>query len=285
LSQLLGELQSLKTENLFKFSVVIVDNDKERSGYEAVSGLKNNVKLSITCDVEPRRSISYARNKSVQMAKGNLIAFIDDDEFPDNNWLVEMYMTLQKKGVDGVLGPVKPHFATTPPTWLLKSKILERKSFQTGTVIHDSKYTRTGNVLIRKELFKSEDDYFDPKFGLTGGGDAVFFKRMIEKGKTFVWCDEGIVYETVPSERQTRSYYIKRALTRGMTDASHISFFSLSTLKSIVALIVYTLALPILFLIGEHLFIKYLIKDFDHLGKLSAYLGIKFVKERPYFNT
>ena len=33
--------------------------------------------------VEPRQNIALARNKALQNAEGDLIAFIDDDEFPD----------------------------------------------------------------------------------------------------------------------------------------------------------------------------------------------------------
>ena len=39
--------------------------------------------------VEPERNISLARNRSVRASKGDLIAFIDDDEFPDRDWLLQ----------------------------------------------------------------------------------------------------------------------------------------------------------------------------------------------------
>lgn len=282
LNRLLHSLKQLNTENLFSYSAVIVDNDSEKSGETEVTNFKQNTNYKIDYYYESRRSISHARNKAVKNSTGNLIAFIDDDEFPEPNWLLYMYKSLYKGENDGVLGPVKPHFDTDPPNWLVKSKILERKSFKTGVVIKDSKFTRTGNVLIKRKLFEKEDDYFDPAYGLSGGGDAVFFDRMIKKGKTFIWCDEAIVYETVPLERQSKTYHIKRSFTRGMTSAKEGTLFSLATVKSLIAVILYTISLPFLFLFAYHIYIQYLIKNCDHLSKLLAYCGIKLVKERPY---
>ena len=120
------------------------------------------------------------------------------------------------------------------------------------------------------------------KYGRSGGGDAVFFKRMIQKGKRFVWCDEACVFEAVPPERQTRAYYVRRAFTRGMTEAWETRFLSLGTFRSFLAILLYTTALPFLLLLGQHLFMKYAVKNCDHIGKVLGHMGINVVPERPY---
>jgi hypothetical protein len=105
---------------------------------------------------------------------------------------------------------------------------------------------------------------------------------MMLKGRRFVFCNEAVVFETVPIERQKRSYYTKRAFTRGMTTAMYDPFLSVGSLKSLVAIFVYTAALPLALLAGQSYFMKYLIKDCDHIGKILKYLGIEVVKSRPY---
>jgi len=282
LKRLLNKLSEQRTDNLFSYSTVVVDNDEQESGREAVLSAQAKSKFAIDYYVEPERSISLARNKSVRNTRGNLIAFIDDDEFPDDDWLINHYRTLLASEVDGVLGPVKPELSDKTPAWLVKSGLLERKTFRTGERITDWRHTRTGNVLLWKRLFDEEGGSFDPAYGKSGGGDAVFFKRMMEKGKKFVWCNEGVVYETVPVERQEKMYHVKRAFTRGMTSAWEIPFLSLSTMRSIVAIMVYTALLPFLRLFGQHLFMRYLVKDCDHIAKILKYIGITLVKERPY---
>jgi len=44
--------------------------------------------------------------------------------------------------------------------------------------------------------------------------------------------------------------------------------------------VLYTACLPFVYIIGHHVFMKYLIKDCDHLGKVFAFFGINCVKEK-----
>jgi glycosyltransferase involved in cell wall biosynthesis len=282
LKKLLGMLRSQVTGGRFDFSVIVVDNDKDGSGADAVRDVRPGSPFPIQYFVEPERSISVARNRAVREAQGDLIAFIDDDEFPDDHWLERLVETLALSCSEGVLGPIRPHYDNVPPAWLVKSGILERKSYRTGETIGNPNDTRTGNALVVRRLFDGEDGSFDLRYGKTGGGDVDFFNRMMLKGNRFVFCDEAVVYETVPLERQKRSYYTKRAFTRGMTTAMYVPFLSRGTLKSLAAILIYTAALPVAFLLGQHQFMKYLIKDCDHLGKVLKYMGIEIVKFRPY---
>jgi succinoglycan biosynthesis protein ExoM len=282
LERLLNKLQTQITQDLFSFSVVVIDNDAQESGKDPVERAQQRSTFEINYDVEPERSISLARNRSVHNSRGDLIAFIDDDEFPDDAWLSSHLRTLLDTKADGVLGPVKPHFDGEGPVWLVRSGLLERSYFKTNQIIQDSRDTRTGNVLIWKRVFDGADGFFDPKYGRSGGGDAIFFKRMMAKGKVFVWCNEACVYETVVPERQTRSYYLKRACTRGLGEAWDTKFLSRGTIRSLIAIPLYTLSLPFLLLFGQHLFMRYLVKNCDHVSKILGHLGIKLVRERPY---
>jgi succinoglycan biosynthesis protein ExoM len=282
LQKLIDRLKVQRTDRLFSYSLVVVDNDALGSGRDAIKAAGEALLFQIDYYIEPERNISLARNRSIKNARGNMIAFIDDDEFPEVDWLFNHFRTLGESQASGVLGPVRAHFDQEAPPWLAKSGLLERKEFATGQRLTNARFTRTGNALLRKSVFADGEDRFDPLYGRTGGGDAVFFKRMMKKGHTFIWCNEAIVYETVLPERQVKSYYIKRAFTRGMGEAQEMPFLSLSTLRSIVAIPVYGLLLPFAWLAGQHIFMRYLVKECDHLSKVLAYARIKPVKERPY---
>ncbi len=99
-------------------------------------------------------------------------------------------------------------------------------------------------------------------------------------GRRFVWCDEALVYETVPTERTRVSFHLRRALLRGKTALASPSGNALGIAKSLAACMVYTLLIPIVLVAGRHLFLKYLIKNCDHLGKLLALCGISLVREK-----
>jgi succinoglycan biosynthesis protein ExoM len=278
LQNLLIKLENQKTEGLFSYSIVVVDNDSAASAKSTVESVRRNSRIAIEFHVEPEQNIALARNKAVQNARGEFVAFIDDDEFPATNWLLILYQMIKKNRVDGVLGPVFPHFECKPPRWVTRGRLFERPTHATGTILNWTN-TRTGNVLLRTNLFEGRGNLFDPRFG-SGGEDRDFFRRMDEKGHVFLWCNEAPVYEIIPPDRWKRLVLLKRALLRGKISLNHSSFGPNEILKSFVAIPAYSLALPVLFFLDHQIFMKYLIKDCDHIGRLLALCGVEVVKER-----
>jgi glycosyltransferase involved in cell wall biosynthesis len=266
----------------FTHSVVVVDNDVQESARAVVEALTGSAGLQIVYLVEAEPNISRARNKAVKYATGDYVAFIDDDEFPEAEWLLNLHAACQRFAADGVLGPVLPFFEGSPPEWLVKSELCARRSFQTGTPITNPRFLRTGNVLFSRRLVADIAEPFDPRMGRTGGEDADFFGRMVAAGRSFVWCDEARVYEEVPVERQTLRYHVERACIRGVTEADKEARFGLRTLKSMLAALLYAVSLPIFMLTGYHRFARYLVRCVDHVAKLLAKCGIRLVKERTF---
>jgi hypothetical protein len=185
-----------------------------------------------------------------------------------------MYGGLQRYGADGTLGPILPYYERKPPQWIIRGKFYERPSHPTGSIL-DWRNTRTGNVLLKKAIFRESDSIFREKFG-RGGEDRDFFRRMIAKGFRFVWIAEAFVYEIVSPARFTRSFVLRRALLRGKIP----HFTAKDHLKSLLAVPLYTALLPFLLFAGQHVFMKYLIKDFDHIGRILALLGIDVIKQK-----
>lgn len=278
LRRLLSKLEEQKTEGLFDYSIVIVDNDRSESARQISESSARQLKVSICYYVEPEQNIALARNKAIENAKGDFIGFIDDDEFPVEEWLLNFYKAVNRYGSDGILGPVVPSFEQEPPGWVLKGRFFDRPTHSTGHIL-GWKNTRTGNVLIRRRVFKEDHKWFDPAFG-SGGEDRDFFRRKIEEGYVFIWCNEAPVFETVPPERWKRTVLLKRALLRGKMALNATKSRPASVLRSAVAITLYTGCLPLFCVLGHHIFMKYLIKNCDHLGKVLAFFGVDWVKEK-----
>lgn len=278
LRHLLEELKGQQTQGLFTFSIVVADNDQSESAKQVVEDFIAAAPIRAIYCVEPRQNIALARNKALENAKGEFVAFIDDDEFPTADWLWNLFTACSSHHVAGVLGPVRPNFTHLAPGWLIKGRLDERQTYETGHVM-DWRQSRTGNVLFKKEILDGCSEPFRPQFG-TGGEDVDFFERMMKSGFVFIWCKEASVLEEVPQSRCTRMYYIKRALLRGRNTFQREDRQVLSIGKSLIALPLYGLALPVLFVFGHHHFMKYLIKWCDHAGKLLALIGVNPVKVR-----
>jgi succinoglycan biosynthesis protein ExoM len=214
-------------------------------------------RLAVNYCVEPQQNIALARNMAFQHASGDFIAFIDDDEFPADDWLCALFKACEAYGVAGVLGPVIPYYELEPPQWVKKGGFFDRPAYKTGYKLNWAE-SRTSNGLIRRSILNGAGAPFRSEFD-TAGEDVDFFRRMMETGCAFIWCNEAIVYEEVPSSRCNRSYLLKRAL---------------------IAVPCYTLVLPFLALFGPHVFLTYLIKLLDHASRLLAFLGLKVVTRR-----
>lgn len=278
LRRLLGELGAQDTGGLFTFSILVVDNDPAESARGVVEDFSAASVLRLSYHVEPRQSIARARNMAVRHARGNFLAFIDDDEFPIQKWLRTLFEACRTYGVDGVLGPVKPHFSQPPPQWIVKGKFYEREVYPTGLVI-DWRKGRTGNVLFKSHVFSGLEQPFQP--ALRNGEDQDFFRRAIDRGYSFVWCNEAVAYEEVPPIRWERTFMLRRALLRGASERMMPTFGLRDITKSLVAVPVYVIVVPFALLVGQDLFMDLLVRLCDHVGKLLAVVGINPVAE-PY---
>jgi succinoglycan biosynthesis protein ExoM len=277
LKRLLQTLEKQETDGLFTFSIVVADNDGGRSAEALVSDFAADAAIAVTYCVQPQQNISLTRNKAIANATGDFIAFIDDDEFPAKRWLLTLFEVCGKYGADGVLGPVKCHFDEKPPRWVIKGKFYERPTYPTGFVIDWTK-GRTGNVLLRRQILEDGETAFSPEFHRAG--DQDFFRRMIAKGHVFIWCNEAVAYEVVPPVRWTRTFMLKRALLRGTIGMQHPTSRWRRIAKAVIAVPVYTIALPFSLVLGHHRFMYLLIRICDHLASLLTFVGIKPVRSQ-----
>jgi glycosyltransferase involved in cell wall biosynthesis len=277
LARLLAALAAQTTEGRFAYSVLVVDNDREESARAVVTAALATYPVPIAYCVEPRQNIARARNRAVANATGDFVAFIDDDEIPIPEWLLTLFTACQEQQVDGVLGPVKPHFDSPPPAWLVRGGFHERENHPSGLRI-DGAMGRTGNVLLRRSLFAADEPAFRPEF--VTGEDQDFFRRKIASGHAFVWCAEAVAYEVVPPARWTRSFLLRRALMRGRYTVIEPTFGVREAAKSLLAVPVYAAALPVLWLMGQHHLMRYLEKLCHHLGKLLACTHLNRVGEQ-----
>jgi succinoglycan biosynthesis protein ExoM len=278
LARLLNSIAVQETDGKFTYSAVIVDNDVLKSAKAVVAHFAGTSRMNVAYCLEPRQNIALARNRAILSANGDFVALIDDDEFPERDWLLNLFIACDRYQASGVLGPVKRHFDNEPPKWILKGKFYDRPTGPSGSQVKWGS-ARTGNVLLKRSVFAIDEPPFRPEF--RAGEDQDFFRRMIDKGHSFVWCNEAVAYEVVPEGRWKRSFMLKQALLRGATARLQPTLGVKDVAKSLIAVPLYLLALPFALVLGHHWFMTLLVKICDHAGKLLALAGINTIKA-PY---
>lgn len=217
LRSLLDGLHRLEVPEGVTVSIVVVDNDEVGSGKNVVEAIRQTLGFPLTYVIESRRGIAQGRNTAVSTAlsvNADFVAFIDDDEIPEANWLVDLIDVQTSTGADVVTGPVVPVFDEPPPNWVIRGAFYERPRFATGTRMT---YARTSNVLIDISLLRDPWPPFDERYATTGGEDTHFFMRARLDGAHIVWSDEAVVKELVPTSRISMRWLVRRSYRRGNT--------------------------------------------------------------------
>ncbi len=217
LRRLLEGLDALELPDSTEVFALIVDNDPAASGRLVVESFRRSAVIDIEYLVEPTRGICAGRNTAVTGAlhrQADFVCFIDDDEWPEPDWLVQLMATQSATNADVVTGPVFPEFDEHPPQWVLDGGFFDRPRFGHNERIL---WATTSQVLLARSVFDGRPSPFDPRFGLSGGEDTHFFAELREAGYSIHWSDHAHVHETIPASRVNSRWLIRRQYRRGQT--------------------------------------------------------------------
>src|SRR5919204_2715745 len=77
-------LQALPRQNYSNFEVIVVNGPSTDNTKDVLSAHGSDIRVGACI----QRNLSISRNVGIEMARGDFVAFIDDDAVPDENWLV-----------------------------------------------------------------------------------------------------------------------------------------------------------------------------------------------------
>lgn len=221
----IDSLNAQSCENEKLEIVVVVDGNRElynrilKSGIEEADKVKSKVKVILN---EKNLGLSESRNKGVREAKGNVIAFFDDDAVADEDWLKElerMYREYDAIAAGGRLLPKwtskKPKFLPEEYYWLIGAT---HKGFPEE--VTEVRNTFGSNISFKADMLR-ELEGFRSEMGVKGKGllqgeETELCERMREKfGRGVVYNPDAIVYHKVFPERLRLRFLLRRAFWQG----------------------------------------------------------------------
>jgi succinoglycan biosynthesis protein ExoM len=262
--------------------LIIVDNDVDRTAELIVTELKNKLPATFTLSYYnyPAKGLSNVRNELIRLAlltDPDYIDFIDDDEYVTADWLNELVNTIIICNADAVRGPVIADAEDNVPEyiwyWFSRENYPDKSQIFSFT---------TGNLLLKRSSFQKYDVWFDKRFNTTGAEDVYFGNQLLKRGATIYWSANAITYETIPRNR-TSIYWIMKRKFRGATnfvyslklEKQYVKLL-IKVMVSIVYIIIGTLALLMLLLpIKRRLW--GLIKIWEGIGGISGLLNFRSI--------
>ena len=155
-------------------------------------------------------NIAVARNMLLNETTHELLAFIDDDEYPTEKWLTALAEAIDNKETHVVAGPVISNYPSTTPDWIVTSDLHNTENRKDGSTLEDA---ATCNLLIDKKCVPQP--VFDADYGKSGGEDIEFFMRNIQAGMIVRWASDAMVFEDVDANRANTRFMIRRFMGQG----------------------------------------------------------------------
>lgn len=199
---------------LDRYELIIVDNNSNDDTRAVVESFKDAPKPP-QYFFEPKQGSSHARNRALAEAKGEFIAFTDDDVLGKETWLsniMKPFFLEGNEGVGVVGGEVYPIFPDGLPKWL-KGQFRPFGYRTDMGPLTKHQLPSTANVVIRRKVFDHLGG-FRTDLGrlpnrLTAGEDHDLMRRIKGAGYGFWFVPEADLQHVVPGSRLTFKYAMK----------------------------------------------------------------------------
>ena len=213
-SYLKKTLANVLNQEVKSFEVLLVDNNPDN---ETINVRKEITDHRLKILRETKKGSNVARNRGINEAQGEYIAFLDDDAVPQENWLNNLVNCLVEEGALAVGGRTLPDWERKPPRWIINSKHAILGIYDQGEERREVyNYIITANMIIRKEVIQKVG-YFNTTISRAGTeksnrfkmiksyDDVEFAKRIMQHGKIF-YEPSAVVYHRIQSNRFSLGY-------------------------------------------------------------------------------
>lgn len=226
LARLLDSLQDLDSPPVGSepLDILVVDNAPSDDATREVVAQRENVRYV----VEPKPGLDFARNTALANARGDLLAFLDDDVTVDRGWLNGLYAAAaHNPEAGGFTGLVMPFALATDAQLLFESHGGFGRGFD--RLLHRQEKMKSPlfplgaggigagcNMAFRRDLLDELggfDNALDTGRPLPGGGDLDIFYRVLRSGRPMGYEPSYAVYH---EHRQTMAQLRHQYMTWGL---------------------------------------------------------------------
>lgn len=218
LREAIESLAKLQTKD-FMYEVLVVDNASTDTTKDVVMELIEKGICQLRYVHESTAGVSFARNRGVEESDSTWIAFFDDDELAEPDWLIQLLDAAEKNQVKCVGGGVrlKLHEGIDRKLRPWVRITLGCTDSMTYEMYDGKRVPTTGNMLIHSEIFEKVGAFRTDL--LEGGEDTDLYLRMRRQGYEAWHSPQALTHHQIPAFRIKEDYLGSTAKRMG----SHIA--------------------------------------------------------------
>lgn len=199
------------------WEVLVMDNNSTDGTRELATGFCGRYPNRFRYLYEPRPGKSYALNTGIREARGDVLAFTDDDVTVEPTWLQNLTASLHNGEWAGAGGRTLPQEAFAPPRWLSSKgqyALAPLALFDRGSQAGDLNEAPFGNnMAYRKAMFEKHGGFrndLGPRAGSKDpqkSEDGEFGDRLLAAGERLRYEPSAVLYHSVPQSRIQKKYF------------------------------------------------------------------------------
>ncbi|MGC9526206.1 MAG: hormogonium polysaccharide biosynthesis glycosyltransferase HpsE [Limnospira sp.] len=225
--QLPGVLEKLRSQTgteEIDWEILVVDNNSSDETAKVVRELQStwNLQVPLKYVFERRQGLTYARTRGIEETEGQFIGFLDDDNFPNSDWVLQAYLfgnQYPKAGIYG--GQIHAVYQTEPPEnfkriehLVLAMRESDEQPFRFNPELLQLP-SGAGLVLRRKALLESID--LECIASISRGDNDYELSLYLYKNGWEIWYNPTLhVDHLIPPERLEKKYVLSLAYRYGL---------------------------------------------------------------------
>ncbi len=209
-----------------RFEVLVIDNGSTDGTAEWLAAWAAEEPARRRVAAEPEAGISRARNLAAELARGEILLFVDDDAVPDERWVEAHLARYADPRVGEVGGPVRLAWPDGRPSWLGP----ELEPWFSGIDLGPERremppplHPFGANMSMRRaELLAAGG--FALELGRKGRSlvsceEFELAGRLWRRGVRVVWEPSAVVAHRIRADRLSRRWILRRGWAQGRSTA------------------------------------------------------------------
>lgn len=211
----------IQTISASMYEVIVVDNNSS-DDTNIVVGEFCHRHINIRYCLEPQQGLSHARNRGWREARGQYVAFLDDDARASRDWIetaLHCFGWIRPEPL-AIGGKILPAYDAPKPKWFHDD--LEVRTFGDDPRFLGNHEGFSGSNMIFRRNVLEHYGGFDARVGVKGpylsvGEETALFSRIwLDKPDAcFYYSPSIVVYHAVPHYKMTVAYSLKRSFVTG----------------------------------------------------------------------